>query len=290
MSMVNKYCDLHTHSSYSDGTLSPSELIQQAERAGLAAVALCDHNTVAGLPEFVAAGQGSTVEAVPGIEFSTDYEGTELHLILLFVKPEDYGEIGDRLEKFRVLKEQSNIELVRALKADGYSIDYDAIRKRIPDGYVNRAHIAAELTGKGYTVSIKEAFQNLLKSGAGYYTPPTRPDFFEMIDFIKRLGGVSVLAHPFLNLKESDIKKLLPTAVARGLDAMETMYPLYDEEMTLKARALAEGCGLLESGGSDFHGSNKPDIQLGTGTGNLFITSDVLHCLKRKNSKNLLGL
>ena len=114
--MVTKYCDLHTHSCYSDGTRSPKELIHKAEQAGLAAVALCDHNTVAGLPEFVAAGKGSTVEAVPGIEFSTDYANTELHLIMLFVKQEDWGPIESLLEEFRILKEQSNLARIRALR------------------------------------------------------------------------------------------------------------------------------------------------------------------------------
>ena len=263
--MVTKFCDLHTHSCYSDGTLTPKELIQQSEQSGLAAVALCDHNTVAGLPEFVAAGQGSAVEAVPGIEFSTDYNGTELHLIMLFVKPEDYTPISVLLEEFRVRKEQSNIELVRALNNGGFCVDYDAMRKESPDGYINRAHIAAELTRRGYTVSIKEAFQKLLKPGAGYYTPPKRPDFFEVVDFIKDLGGVSVLAHPFLNLQETELVNLLPQAVEHGLDAMETMYPLYDERTSCKAKMMAETFGLLESGGSDFHGSNKPHIKLGSG-------------------------
>ena len=280
--MDMKFCDLHTHSRYSDGTLTPEELIRQSEQIGLTAVALCDHNTVAGLPEFIAAGQGSSVETVPGIEFSTDYNGMELHLIMLFVKPEDYGPVGGLLEDFRVRKEQSNIALVRALNNGGFCIDYDELRKQSPDGYINRAHIAAELTRRGYTNSIKEAFHKLLKPGAGYYTPPQRPDFYEVVAFIKEMGGVSVLAHPFLNLQEAELVKMLPKAVSCGLDAMETMYPLYDEAATSKAKGIAEAFNLLESGGSDFHGSNKPGIRLGVGTGNLRIPQEVADRLKCK--------
>ncbi|MBQ8359200.1 MAG: PHP domain-containing protein [Oscillospiraceae bacterium] len=280
--MDMKICDLHTHSNYSDGTATPAQLIWQAERAGLSAVALCDHNTVAGLPEFLTAGQGSTVEAVPGIEFSTDYDGTELHLIMLFVKPQDHGAIESLLEEFRALKEQSNLALIRALKDSGYQIDYASLRQQAPGGYINRAHIAAELTRLGYTDSIQAAFQTLLAPGAGYYTPPKRPDFFTVIGFIKQLGGISVLAHPFLNLTEAQLERLLPVAARCGLDAMETMYSRYDPSVTEKAKALAVRFDLLESGGSDFHGGNKPDIKLGTGTGNLHIPVEVYCGLKRK--------
>lgn len=288
--MIREYCDLHTHSYYSDGTMSPKELIQQAEASGLSAVALCDHNTIAGLPEFVDAGQKNAVEAVPGIEFSTDYNGAELHLIMLFVKPEDYGPIGDLLEGFRAKKEKSSIELVRALNNEGFCIDYDAMKKKTPDGYINRAHVAAELTRMGYTGSIQEAFQKLLKPGAGFYTPPKRPDFFEVVGFIKTLGGISVLAHPFLNLTPAALAELLPQAAAHGLDAMETMYSLYDNEMTRMSRVLAAGASLLESGGSDFHGSNKPGIQLGRGNGNLHIPTEMFLRLKAENKKKLLSL
>ena len=284
---MKKRCDLHTHSCCSDGTLTPAQLIEQAEKAGVAAVALCDHNTVAGLPEFVEAGRRSIVEAVPGIEFSTDYNGIDLHLIMLFVKPEDYAPISTLLEDFRIRKEQSNIELVRALNNGGYQVDYDALREQSPDGYINRANIAAELTRRGYTASIKDAFQKLLKPGGGYYTPPKRPDFFEVIKFIKGLDGVAVLAHPFLNLRKEEIEELLPKAVALGLDAMETMYPLYDESVTSDAKSMAESFDLLESGGSDFHGSNKPNILLGVGTGNLRVSTDVLDKLKANGSNKI---
>jgi len=277
-----RICDLHTHSNFSDGTLSPTQLVQASEKAGLSAVALCDHNTVAGLPEFMEAGKESPVETIPGIEFSTDYGSRELHIVMLFVKPEDHASITDLLAQMRQRKEESNRALVQALRADGYLVDYERLRTQSPDGYLNRAHIAAEMTRLGYTASIKEAFKKYLAPGGGYFTPPKRLDVFETIDFIKELGGISVLAHPFLNLNEEALTAFLPRATVCGLDAMETMYSKFDGETTEKAKQLAKRFGLLESGGSDFHGDNKPDIRLGRGTGQLQIPIEVLEGMKNR--------
>ena len=138
------YCDLHTHSNFSDGTYSPAELIAEAARLGLSAIALTDHNTVAGLPDFMTAGQGSGVEAIPGCEFSTDYQGTELHILGLFIEPQHYATVTALLEKAQQEKERSNRNLVAALNDDGYTLDYDKICSTC-NGQINRAHIAAEL-------------------------------------------------------------------------------------------------------------------------------------------------
>lgn len=273
-------CDLHTHSTCSDGTLTPAGLIGEAQRCGLAAVALCDHNTVAGLPEFLAAAEGTPVEAVPGIELSTDWRGTELHVLGLFLPPESYDPLTRRLEDFRLRKERSNIELVENLNRVGYALDYAAIKAATPNGQVNRAHIAAALTRQGYTPSVKEAFRTLLSVRHGYYRPPARMDVLEAIGLLKALGGTAVLAHPFLNLGEEALRRLLPEAGAAGLDAMETLYSTYSPETTALAAALAEEYGLKPSGGSDFHGENKPDIRMGTGRGNLRIPLEILRDLR----------
>ncbi len=279
-------CDLHTHSCYSDGTCSPAELIRLARATGLSAVALCDHNTVAGLPAFIAAAENSGVEAVPGVEFSTDYLGLDLHVVMLFVQPQHYAPITQRLARVRQAKAESNEMLTQALRSAGMKLDYENLRAQAPDGYINRAHIAAELTRLGYTASIKEAFSTLLAPGGGFYTPPKRPDIFETIDFIKSLGGRAVLAHPYLNLNDKQLEVLLQKAVAAGLDAMETRYSRYDESTTRKARETAARFGLLESGGSDFHGDNKPDICIGTGAGDLHIPLQILEQLRPAYKNN----
>ena len=274
------FCDLHTHSYYSDGTLSPAELIKTACNAGLSAVALCDHNTVAGLPEFMAAGETSPVEAVPGIEFSTDYADTELHIIMLFVKARDYESITQLVAAARKRKEESTVKLVQALRAGGFDISYEKLQAQAPDGYINRAHVAAEMTKMGYTSTIQEAFKKYLAPGKGFFVPPKRLDAFETIGVIKEMGGTAVLAHPFLNLTGEELTQFLPRAKACGLDAMETLYSKFTPETTQEAKELAQRFGLLESGGSDFHGENKPDIAMGTGRGDLKIPLNFLEALR----------
>ena len=275
-----KLCDLHTHSVYSDGTFTPAELIAGAKQAGLAAVALTDHNTVAGLPYFVAAAEDSGVEAVPGVEFSTDYGDVELHILALFVKPEHYAPITDLMDDMLRRKEESNQSLVEALNRAGYALDYEKIKAKTPNGQINRAHIAAELTALGYTESIQAAFKQLLSPKRGYYQPPARISSYEAIQFIKSLGCVAVLAHPFLNLDEAGLRAFLPEAVECGLDGMETVYSKYTPEQTALAMSIAAEFGLKYSGGSDFHGENKPDIALGTGRGDLQIPAKWLETLE----------
>lgn len=277
---MQRICDLHTHSYYSDGTYSPAQLLAAAETAGLAAVALCDHNTVAGLPDFLEAAKGSSVEAVPGIEFSTDWQGTELHVLALFVQPRYFSAITHLMEEGQRRKEESNIALVESLRQAGLDITYSEIKAGTQNGFVNRAHIAAALTEKGYTGSIKEAFKQYLNPSAGFYVPPRRLTALEAIRFIKSIGAVAVLAHPFLNLDEPELREFLKAAVPCGLDGMEVLYPLFDGEQTRAAGSIAREYGLLASGGSDFHGANKPDIHIGVGKGELRVPLAYLERLR----------
>lgn len=277
------FCDLHIHSNYSDGTMSPAQLISLAQEAGLAAVALCDHNTVQGLPEFLEAARNSTVEAVPGIEFSTEYRGKELHILGLFVEEAHYGAVNDLLHEAMRLKERSNIALVERLKERGLSLDYRAIKSETPGGTVNRAVIGAYLVRHGLCESMEEAFDRWLSMECGLYVPPKRPDALETIRFIKSIGAAAVLAHPFLNLEEAELREFL--ARAEGLDGMETFYPRFDDAQTKLACRIAEEFGLLKSGGSDFHGANKPDIRIGVGRGTLEVPLTLLEELKKKESR-----
>ncbi len=278
--------DLHTHSYYSDGSYSPAELIDEADRAGLAAIALCDHNTVAGLDEFLAAAQERNVEAIPGIEFSTDYvlpggKTLELHLLALFVRPAHYEAINALVAQMAENKQKSNRALIQELQRIGYDITYDEVCAEA-NGNVNRAHFAAVLTAKGYTPSIQAAFQALLNPENGLYKPPARLPVFETIRFIRSIGAVPVLAHPFLQFKENEsgLRAFLTQAKTYGLVGMETLYSTYDQETTALSRAIAAEYELCESGGSDFHGTRKPDIDMGKGRGNLSIPYEFFEKLR----------
>lgn len=280
-----KYCDLHTHSFFSDGTSSPTEIINLAKTSGLSAVALCDHNTVDGLNEFISAAEGTNVEAIPGIEFSTDYNGKELHLIGLYIPKSAFQQVTDFMEAFTKSKEESNFKLIESLNKAGYKIDFETIKAKTPNGKFNRAHIGAELVSLGYYETIKQAFDNALSPAAGHYTKPARFTVWEAIDYVKSIGAIPILAHPFLDLTEEELKEFLPKAKDRGLVGMECYYSLFDDQTTQKAFELAKRYGLKPSGGSDFHGSNKPDIKLGIGKGNLRIPYDFLSDIKSKTAE-----
>ena len=273
-------CDLHTHSIYSDGTCTPTEIIDNAIKIGLSAVALTDHNTVDGLPDFIAASRGKNIEIVPGAEFSADYHGTELHILGLFITPEHFGDVSELMSSVNARKEESNIALVRSLNRAGFVLDYDEIKAATPNGKINRAHIAAAMVDKGYISSIKEGFETLLSKSSGHYIEPERLTATEIVGFINSIGAVSVLAHPFLNLNEQGIIEFLSTT--KGLSAMECYYSTYDEDMTNTSIRIANRFGLICCGGSDFHGSTKPDIKLGVGGGSLRVPFECYMALKAK--------
>lgn len=280
-----KTADLHTHSVYSDGTLTPSQLVSAAEEAGLSAVALCDHNNVDGLPEFLRAAEGKKLEAIAGTEFSVNHNGRELHLLALFIPEKHFSTVAQLTAPTLESKRQSNINLIASLNKAGYDIDYDTLYNSTPNGNFNRAHVATALMEKGYVKSVSIAIDTVLSPSAGHYKEPDRLDFFETLSFIREIGAVSVLAHPFLNLKDTEIENLLPEAKERGLVGMECLYSLYSNETTRKAVALADKFGLCYSGGSDFHGDKKPDIKLGTGKGNLEIPYSWAISLKAQTEK-----
>lgn len=279
---MEKYCDLHTHSTYSDGTCTPAEIIDAAVLSGLSAVALCDHNTIDGLDEFVKYSEGKNIEAVPGIEFSADYNGVEVHILGLYLPAESYAKVKKHLYGIIKAKEESNKRLLESLKRANYDIDYTEVTERYSGAVINRSHIAVILMERGYVKSIDEAMKGLLSVEGGHYVPPKRFSAMECIDFITEIGAVSVLAHPFLNLTYETLRKFLSEGKKHGLCGMECEYSTYDEETRSSAYALSGEFGLIKSGGSDFHGSRKPDIALGIGKGNLKVPFQWAEDLKNK--------
>ena len=279
--MEQKRCDLHTHSYYSDGTDSPQEIVDKALELGLTAVALCDHNTTRGLGEFISYARDKAVDAVAGVEFSTDHNGKELHILALFVPENAFDKVQAYVNKMHISKEQSNIRLISSLKKAGYDLDYDRIFAEA-NGNINRAHVASELTQKGYTSSVKEAFDTVLSVEQGYYVPPERLDALETVEFIKSIGAVGVLAHPYLNLSAEELEIFLPLAVQHGLDGMETRYSAYSPETEALALQTAQRYRLLQSGGSDYHGERKQE-RLGIGRGDLTVPSEYYYGLRSRS-------
>ena len=260
---MEKICDLHTHSVFSDGFCTPTQIVENAVRIGLEAVALTDHDSIDGLPEFLSAAAGKPIEAVAGAEFAVLWEGTELHLLGLFIPQNAFASIGTLMEQVHQRREQCVHDLVESLKRAGFDLDFDMLKQHA-QGQVTRAHVAAAIEKMGI-MHASTAFQTLLKPGAGHYTSPQRLPFTQVLDMLCDVGAVPVLAHPLLNMTPQQLAQFLPVAKKQGLVGMECIYSAYDAQTTAHAFALAQSCGLLPSGGSDFHGSIRPEASLGNG-------------------------
>ena len=276
-------CDLHTHSIYSDGSMSPSELISLAKEKDLI-IALTDHNTTSGLPEFMSAAEKNGVCAVPGTEISCDYEGREFHLLGLFISSEYYEKVESLMRSFRALKKKSNMELVERLKLAGYDIDYEDVQKKCPQGNINRANIASVMMEKGYVSSISEAFDTVLSEEYGFYVKPKRPQLADLVRFLYSVHALPVLAHPLKEVDGEYLKKMLPELVEAGLQGIETMHSSYTENDISMSKSIAKEFHLLESGGSDYHGSIKPGILLGSGKNGLNIPMQIYTDLKERHT------
>ncbi|MBQ6420349.1 MAG: PHP domain-containing protein [Clostridia bacterium] len=275
-----KVCDLHTHSDFSDGSLSPAQLVHLAEGAGLSAVALTDHNTVGGLKLFTEAAASCGIIGVPGCEFSTDYNDLELHIVGLFLPEKHWEDVERYVFSLKAAKKLSNEDLIANLRGAGLDITYEEVAGITNAGEFNRAHVARVLTEKGYTQTPAEAFERFLGERQGYYHPGRRPDVFSTIAFIRAVGGVPVLAHPFLCLSPEALRRFLPTAKQCGLIGMETLYAMFTAAETALAADLARTFGLLQSGGSDYHGAVNPEVSIGTGLGSLQVPFAFYEALK----------
>ncbi len=275
-------CDLHVHSNCSDGANTPEELIGIASERSLHAIALCDHNTVCGLPRFLASAKESGVEPICGVEITTGFCGKEVHILGLFLEEDSFTPLTDYLKTQNERKTKSNLAMISRLQAAGYAIDYDEVLALAGEATPNRVHVAKILMKAGYIESILQAFEGLLADGGGFYRSAQPLDALETVKFLASLRAVPVLAHPLLSLTEAELRDFLPRAKACGLCGIETMYTDYDESQSALAQALAQEFHLLPSGGSDFHGVNRPATQMGTGRGNLCIPISICEALRKQ--------
>ncbi len=274
-------CDMHLHSNCSDGSFPPEELINEAKKEGIKAIALCDHNTVTGLTRFVNTAKGSGVLAVPGVEITSAYKGNEVHIVGLFLKENKYPAITEYLEQINTRKIESNQLLAKRLNEGGFAISYEAVLNIAGYAIPNRVHFAKALLEKGYVFSVSEAFETILAEDGEFYKPAEKLDSLDVIRFLRSVGAVPVLAHPFLNFSLEELKVFLPKAKKCGLVGMEIIYPLFSKEETALAINLVEEYGLIPRGGSDFHGTNKPEIKMGRGKDNIAVPYRFYENLKK---------
>ncbi len=280
--ILEKYCDLHTHSNCSDGTDSPEALISLAKAAGLSAVALCDHNTVAGLEPFEKAAERTGVIALPGVEVTCTFRGKEIHLLGLFIRPQVRGTLTEYLESTNRGKEEGNRKTVENLIAAGYHIDYESVKASALPAQPNRVHMAKILVQNGDFASVQQVFDGPLADNSPLYVPGKKKDALEAVSFLASLHILPVIAHPLLQLTEAELTDFVTRALPLGLVGLETVYPKYTPHQIAFAEGLAEKFCLARSGGSDYHGANKAGVFLGKGSNNIAVPFGFYEELRRR--------
>ncbi|TCT16775.1 hypothetical protein EDC18_10170 [Natranaerovirga pectinivora] len=272
--------DLHVHSNASDGTMTPTELVTYAKNKGIKAIALTDHDTINGVREAKAVGAALGVEVISGIELSTSYNNKDVHILGLFIDENNKGFI-DELDAFKESRSDRNEMMIERLNELGIDISNEDLSNESCDGVITRAHFAKVLLKKGYIKKIDEAFKKYIGDNCPAFIPRSKVTPESAINLIKKYNGISILAHPFLyDLSTKGLIGLIEHLKEEGLDGIEAIYSLHSGSEQSYIKQLAKKYDLLISGGSDFHGSNKPFIDLGVGKGKLLVPDAVLEKLK----------
>ena len=275
--------DLHTHSTYSDGTFSVKELIDRAHEKGLSAIALTDHDTVDGVDEAIeyAASKYPDLEVIPGVELSTEGEGREVHIVGLYIDNHD-DEFVSGLKDFIDSRTTRNKKMCKKLTEEaGIPISYEELTKEFPDTVITRAHYAKFMVDRGYVNSRAEVFDRYIGDHCPYYVGREKITPEDAIRSILKAKGVPVFAHPILcRFCDDRLDAFVGKLKEAGLVGIEAIYSTYELRDERQIKELAKKYDLLVSGGSDFHGANKPDIDLGTGCGKLFVPEDLLIPIK----------
>jgi len=278
--------DLHLHTTHSDGSLRPADVLTLAQKAGVSALAITDHDIMDGLPEAMAVGTQLGIEVLPGVEISSFDGKGELHILGYCLNWRDEN-LQSRLAVLRASRHRRNPLIVERLQAMGLELTYDEVRALAGTESVGRPHIARVLMEKGYVTSAKEAFDRYLAEGRPGYVARELPSPAEAIRWIKEAQGVAVLAHPTW-VKESDTA--LPAFVRalkdNGLGGIEVHYSTHTQQQTMRFLELAKQFDLLVTGGSDFHGLTKPDIEVGAGRGSLRVPEQLLTPLKEAATRS----
>ena len=278
--MDHRIIDLHVHSTESDGTLTPKDLVAEAKKAGLAAFALTDHDTCQGVCKAMPLAASAGIELIPGIELSTDYHGKEVHIVGLYIDIEN-EQLLKKTAEYRKCRSERNALMVEALRKEGLSITMEELVAENPDCVITRANIARFLYEHGQIKSVREAFDRYIGDHCKCYVGRLKVASTDAVRLIKEAGGTAILARPLLyGLSNTNLQKMIDELKPVGLDGLEAIYSTYTTGEEQQMKRLARENGLLISGGSDFHGSNKPDIALGRGRGHLYIPYSVLETIK----------
>lgn len=276
-----KFVDLHVHSNASDGTFTPTEVVTIAVEKGLAAIALTDHDTIDGLSEAQAAAAGLPIEIIPGIELSCVYQGEEIHILGIYVDPTDRKFISET-DALKEIRKKRNEEMIRRFQNAGISITLEEVMAGNPDTVITRAHFARVLLEKGYVKNMDQAFKKYLDYSGPYCPRKEKITPEHAMKILTDCKASPVLAHPYqYHLGDKKTEELVCYLKDLGLHGVEVYHSSNNQYESGKLRKLARQYGLFPTGGSDFHGSNKPDISIGVGRGGLRVTALLLDDIKR---------
>ncbi|MGI8644134.1 MAG: PHP domain-containing protein [Thermomicrobiales bacterium] len=252
--------DLHTHTICSDGTLTPTQLIELASATGLQMVGITDHDSVAGIAEASTAADAHGISLVPGVELSSSVEGQELHLLGYFVDVTNAGFFA-QLNELAGRRETRAYQMVQRLNDRGITVGFDQVKALAGSGSIGRPHVARALIDEGIVSSVSEAFDRFLSKGKSGYVPRARFEPEDAIQLVLKAGGVPVLAHP---LTTGDPERVARRLQPLGLRGFEVYYSEYNAQTQRELRDIAHELGLIPTGGSDFHGPNfRPGRDLG---------------------------
>lgn len=289
-----KAIDLHTHTCKSDGSYTPAELVDYAIEKDLSAVAITDHDSIEGLDEALFHAKAlnekglPSIEVIPGIEFSTKYGEQDVHIVGLYIAY-DSPVFQDALTGFVDSRTNRNRKMCENLQGAGIDITYEKLLARYPDSVITRAHYASYLLDEGYVKSRQDAFAQYLGDHTKYFVPREKVTPEQAVKLILHAGGIPILAHPPLYHMGNDrLDALTARLKAEGLMGIEVFYSTYSNQDIRDMQRLAAKYDLLFSGGSDFHGANKPGLDLGSGYGKLFVPEEVLTKMKVRRQRNLL--
>lgn len=274
--------DLHLHSNASDGTDPPAVVVQKAIATGLTAIALTDHDTLSGISAAQAAATGLPIELIPGVELSVDHNGVKIHMLAYFLEPVP-GPLQDRLEMLRDGRSVRNQKIVETLNALGYPITMQDVHRQAAGDAVGRPHIADALVAAELVGDRSEAFRDLLGDGGSAYVERTRLTATEAITLTTESGGVTSIAHPLtIDPGESTLRSIFEELREVGLSGIEAYYSEHPPHIRTQLAGVASDLGLVATGGSDYHGTGKPGLEIGTGHGDLIVPDSILQELRER--------
>lgn len=269
--MDRNYIDLHTHSTMSDGTDNPRELVRKAKAAGLRGLALTDHDSLKGVPIAEKEAEGSGLEFLQGIEIGCHDDFGDLH-ILGYFRELDIRKFDKEIEWVKKARIERNMNILKRLEEYGISIPMSELKKYAGDDVIGRLHIARAMLGGGHVTRMKEAFLDYLNIGGKCFVPRKTFSSSEAVKLIKKYGGFVSMAHPFLIPgQKMDLKDIVKILVREEIDAMEVYYVENTPDQTSIIEKICDNNGLLRTGGTDYHGENKRGVQLGVGKGDMRI-------------------